>query len=62
MLKLHEDLRTHVLEQKTEIKMLQNRDAESQKSIATLEVRLKNYEGNDSGLAPRFCDATICLN
>ncbi|KAK1630893.1 hypothetical protein QYE76_005208 [Lolium multiflorum] len=42
--KLHEDLHVHVLEQKTEIKMLQKRDAESQKAIATLETRLKNYE------------------
>ncbi|KAK1670621.1 hypothetical protein QYE76_058780 [Lolium multiflorum] len=42
--KLNEDLRTHVLEQKTEIEMLQKRDAENQKSIATLETRLKNYE------------------
>jgi hypothetical protein len=51
-----------VLEQKMEIEMLQKRDAENQKSIATLETFLKNYEGNDSGLAPRFCNATICLN
>ncbi|KAK1691749.1 hypothetical protein QYE76_008446 [Lolium multiflorum] len=42
--KLHEDLRVHVLEQKTEIEMLQKRDAESQKAIATLETRLKSYE------------------
>ncbi|KAK1651347.1 hypothetical protein QYE76_069152 [Lolium multiflorum] len=44
MRKLHEDLRTHVLEQKTEIEMMQNRDAENQMSIATLATRLKNYE------------------
>jgi DNA repair exonuclease SbcCD ATPase subunit len=56
---LHEDLRTHVLEQKTKIEMLQKRDAENQKSIATLDTRLKSYEGNDSGLAPRFCNVTI---
>ncbi|KAK1616526.1 hypothetical protein QYE76_022043 [Lolium multiflorum] len=42
--KLHEDLRTHVLEQKKEIELLQTRDAESQKAIALLETRLKNYE------------------
>nr|XP_051202604.1 uncharacterized protein LOC127316235 [Lolium perenne] len=41
---LHEDLRVLVLEQKTEIEGLHKRDAESQKSIATLETRLKNYE------------------
>jgi ElaB/YqjD/DUF883 family membrane-anchored ribosome-binding protein len=48
-----------VLEQKIEIEMLQKRDAERQKSIAILETRLKNYEGNDSDLAPRFFNATI---
>ncbi|KAK1629972.1 hypothetical protein QYE76_004287 [Lolium multiflorum] len=42
--KLHEDLRTHVLEQKKEIELLQTRDAESQKAIALLETRLKNCE------------------
>ncbi|KAK1573103.1 hypothetical protein QYE76_008314 [Lolium multiflorum] len=42
--KLHEDLRTHVLEQKKEIKLLQTRDAESQKAIALLETHLKGYE------------------
>ncbi|KAK1668026.1 hypothetical protein QYE76_056185 [Lolium multiflorum] len=42
--KLHEDLRTHVLEQKKEIELLQTRDAESQKAIALLETRLKGYE------------------
>ncbi|KAK1651043.1 hypothetical protein QYE76_068848 [Lolium multiflorum] len=42
--KRHEDLRTHVLEQKKEIELLQTRDAESQKAIALLETRLKNYE------------------
>ncbi|KAK1629057.1 hypothetical protein QYE76_003372 [Lolium multiflorum] len=42
--KLHEDLHVLVLEQKIEIEMLHKRDAESQKSIATLETRLKNYE------------------
>ncbi|KAK1692424.1 hypothetical protein QYE76_009121 [Lolium multiflorum] len=41
---LHEDLRTHVLEQKKEIELLQTRDAESQKAIALLETRLKGYE------------------
>ncbi|KAK1668484.1 hypothetical protein QYE76_056643 [Lolium multiflorum] len=41
---LHEDLRTHVLEQKKEIELLQTRDAESQKAIAILETRLKGYE------------------
>ncbi|KAK1610929.1 hypothetical protein QYE76_034602 [Lolium multiflorum] len=48
--KLHENLRTHVLEQKTEIEMLQQRDAENQKSIATLETCLKNYEGVPQGI------------
>jgi predicted nuclease with TOPRIM domain len=62
MRKLHEDLRVHVLEQKTEIEMLQKRDAESQKAIATLETRLKSCEGNDSDLAPGFCNATIFSN
>ncbi|KAK1612832.1 hypothetical protein QYE76_036505 [Lolium multiflorum] len=42
--KLHEDLRTHVLEQKKEIELLQTRDEESQKTIALLETRLKGYE------------------
>ncbi|KAK1664419.1 hypothetical protein QYE76_052578 [Lolium multiflorum] len=42
--KLHEDLRTHVLEQKKEIELLQTRDAESQKAIALLETLLKGYE------------------
>ncbi|KAK1617646.1 hypothetical protein QYE76_023163 [Lolium multiflorum] len=42
--KLHEDLRTHVLEHKKEIELLQTRDAESQKAIALLETRLKNFE------------------
>ncbi|KAK1677052.1 hypothetical protein QYE76_037900 [Lolium multiflorum] len=42
--KLHEDLRVHVLEQKKEIEMLHKRDAESQKSIATLETCLKSCE------------------
>ncbi|KAK1628812.1 hypothetical protein QYE76_003127 [Lolium multiflorum] len=42
--KLHEDLRTHVLEQKKEIELLQTRDTESQKAIALLETRIKNYE------------------
>ncbi|KAK1628700.1 hypothetical protein QYE76_003015 [Lolium multiflorum] len=42
--KLHEDLRIHVLEQRMQIEMLQKRDAENQKSMATLETRLKNYE------------------
>jgi hypothetical protein len=41
-------LRIHVLEQKKEIELLQTRDAESQKSIAILETRLKGYEGNKS--------------
>ncbi|KAK1650535.1 hypothetical protein QYE76_068340 [Lolium multiflorum] len=42
--KLHEDLRTHVLEQKKEIELLQTRDADNQKAIALLETRLKGYE------------------
>ncbi|KAK1628875.1 hypothetical protein QYE76_003190 [Lolium multiflorum] len=42
--KLHDDLRTHVLEQKKEIELLQTRDADSQKAIAQLETRLKGYE------------------
>ncbi|KAK1649102.1 hypothetical protein QYE76_066907 [Lolium multiflorum] len=42
--KLHEDLRTHILEQKKEIELLQTRDAESQKATALLETRLKNFE------------------
>ncbi|KAK1616694.1 hypothetical protein QYE76_022211 [Lolium multiflorum] len=42
--KLHEDLRTHILEQKKEIELLQTRDAESQKAIALLETRLKIFE------------------
>jgi hypothetical protein len=46
--KLHDDLRTHVLEQKKEIELLQTRDADSQKAIAQLETRLKGYEGNNS--------------
>ncbi|KAK1648867.1 hypothetical protein QYE76_066672 [Lolium multiflorum] len=42
--KLHEDLRTHILEQKKEIELLQTRDADSQKAIAQLETRLKKFE------------------
>ncbi|KAK1644626.1 hypothetical protein QYE76_062431 [Lolium multiflorum] len=42
--KLHEDLRTHILEQKKEIELLQARDADSQKAIALLETRLKKFE------------------
>ncbi|KAK1618285.1 hypothetical protein QYE76_023802 [Lolium multiflorum] len=42
--KLHEDLRVLVLEQKAEIEGLHQRDAESQKSIPTLETRLKHHE------------------
>ncbi|KAK1648177.1 hypothetical protein QYE76_065982 [Lolium multiflorum] len=42
--KLHEDLRTHILERKKEIDLLQARDADSQKAIALLETRLKNFE------------------
>ncbi|KAK1681591.1 hypothetical protein QYE76_042439 [Lolium multiflorum] len=40
--KLHEDLRVHVMEQKTEIDGLSY--ADSQKSITLLETRIKNYE------------------
>jgi hypothetical protein len=46
--KLHEDLRTHILEQKKEIELLQARDADSQKAIALLETRLKIFEGTNS--------------
>jgi uncharacterized protein involved in exopolysaccharide biosynthesis len=46
--KLHEDLRTHILEQKKEIDLLQTRDADSQKAIAQLETRLKKFEGINS--------------
>ncbi|KAK1665999.1 hypothetical protein QYE76_054158 [Lolium multiflorum] len=42
--KLHEDLRTHVLEQKQEIELLQTRDADNQKAIALLETRIKGFE------------------
>ncbi|KAK1616547.1 hypothetical protein QYE76_022064 [Lolium multiflorum] len=42
--KLHEDLRIHVLEQKTEIDGLRQSYAESQKAITLLETRVKNYE------------------
>ncbi|KAK1614880.1 hypothetical protein QYE76_020397 [Lolium multiflorum] len=42
--KLHEDLRTHILEQKKEIELSQTRDADSQKAIAQLETRLKKFE------------------
>ncbi|KAK1608550.1 hypothetical protein QYE76_032223 [Lolium multiflorum] len=42
--KLHEDLRVHVLEQKTEIDGLRQSYADSQKSITLLETRIKNYE------------------
>jgi hypothetical protein len=47
-----------VLEKKTEIEMLQKRDAENQKSIATLETRVENYEGKDFDLAPWFRNAS----
>ncbi|KAK1631011.1 hypothetical protein QYE76_005326 [Lolium multiflorum] len=42
--KLHEDLRTHVLEQRQEIELLQTRDADNQKAIALLETRIKGFE------------------
>ncbi|KAK1664581.1 hypothetical protein QYE76_052740 [Lolium multiflorum] len=42
--KLHEDLRVHVLEQKTEIDGLRQSYADSQKAITLLETRIKNYE------------------
>jgi hypothetical protein len=45
---LHEDLRTHVLEQRQEIELLQTRDADNQKAIALLETRIKGFEGNNS--------------
>ncbi|KAK1681704.1 hypothetical protein QYE76_042552 [Lolium multiflorum] len=44
--KLHEDLRTHVLEQKQEIELLQTRDADNQKAIALLETRIKGFEAS----------------
>ncbi|KAK1681281.1 hypothetical protein QYE76_042129 [Lolium multiflorum] len=42
--KLHEDLRVHVLEQKTEIEGLCQSYADSKKAITILETRVKNYE------------------
>ncbi|KAK1630792.1 hypothetical protein QYE76_005107 [Lolium multiflorum] len=42
--KLHEDLRVHVLEQKTEIDGLRQSYADSQKATTLLETRIKNYE------------------
>ncbi|KAK1609136.1 hypothetical protein QYE76_032809 [Lolium multiflorum] len=42
--KLHEDLRTHILEQRQEIDLLQSRDADNQKAIALLETRIKSFE------------------
>nr|XP_051216647.1 pre-mRNA-splicing ATP-dependent RNA helicase prp28-like [Lolium perenne] len=42
--KLHEDLRTLVLEQKQEIERLYKKEAEDQQAIAILETRLKNNE------------------
>nr|XP_051229270.1 uncharacterized protein LOC127347085 [Lolium perenne] len=42
--KLHEDLRTHVLEQRQEIELLQTRDADNQKAIALLETHIKGFE------------------
>ncbi|KAK1618414.1 hypothetical protein QYE76_023931 [Lolium multiflorum] len=42
--KLHEDLRTHVLEQRHEIELLQTRDADNQKAIALMETRIKGFE------------------
>ncbi|KAK1653032.1 hypothetical protein QYE76_070837 [Lolium multiflorum] len=42
--KLHEDLRTHVLEQRKEIELLQTRDADNQKANALLETRIKGFE------------------
>ncbi|KAK1647653.1 hypothetical protein QYE76_065458 [Lolium multiflorum] len=42
--KLHEDLRVHVLEQKTEIDGLRQSYTDSQKAITLLETRIKNYE------------------
>ncbi|KAK1682383.1 hypothetical protein QYE76_043231 [Lolium multiflorum] len=42
--KLHEDLRVHVLEQKTEIDGLRQSYADSQKAITHLETRIKNNE------------------
>ncbi|KAK1649194.1 hypothetical protein QYE76_066999 [Lolium multiflorum] len=41
---LHEHLRVHVLEQKTEIDGLRQSYADSQKAITLLETRIKNYE------------------
>ncbi|KAK1594279.1 hypothetical protein QYE76_048320 [Lolium multiflorum] len=40
----HEDLRTHILEQRQEIDLLQSRDADNQKAIALLETRIKSFE------------------
>ncbi|KAK1664792.1 hypothetical protein QYE76_052951 [Lolium multiflorum] len=42
--KLHEDLRVHVLEQKTKIEGQRQSYADSQKAITILETRVKNYE------------------
>ncbi|KAK1606729.1 hypothetical protein QYE76_030402 [Lolium multiflorum] len=42
--KLHEDLRVHVLEQKSEIDGLRQSYADNQKAVSILETRVKNYE------------------
>ena len=53
-------MRVLVLEQKAEIEGLHKRDAENQKAISILETRLKNHEGKDSDLAPRFSTQSLC--
>jgi hypothetical protein len=46
---LHEDLRVHVLEQKTEIDGLRQSYADSQKAITHLETRIKNMKVKTPG-------------
>ncbi|KAK1648670.1 hypothetical protein QYE76_066475 [Lolium multiflorum] len=55
--KLHEDLRTHVLEQRQEIELLQSRDADNQKAIALLETRIKSFEGAGTYQRPQESSA-----